>query len=210
MMAILCRAIKLKEEVAKEIKSWDHDTWVLQEFIENFEVIAIDFVAQEGVIKAFLMFKAPNFNLEIAKAGYGKDMVKDEKIMEFTAKFAEFHDLSGIFEVEFMVKENGEHFIMEVNPRVSGLISNVANCDTIGGKKYTWAETIVKEYLNLVNSEMFNYGIPSYLHLKCKNVYLHGIAFGKKGFNDIVKNSFRYIFPTSQWVPSFKKSNTLI
>ena len=205
---MLCRAIKLKDEVMKEIVSWKNGTWVLQEFIEDFEAIAIDFVAQEGVIKAFLIFNlGPDFDMNIAKKGFIAKLVKDDKILEFTTRFVEYHDLSGIFEVEFMLRKTGDHFIMEVNPRASGYVSTFAICDTIGGKKYTWVETIIKEYLNLVNSEMFNYKVPTAMDTKCESSFIPGIGFGKPGFNKIAKNSLRYIFSTSQWAPSFKKSN---
>lgn len=122
----------------------------VQDYIKIKTVKSVSFVCKDGKVISSLQFindgklttKDMFSNLDLMYVS------TEQKLLKIIKKVSEVLDLSGIIEIEFIEDFDGNTFIMECNPRISGVIKGIsedglspyvnniitAYCDTVMGK----------------------------------------------------------------------------
>ena len=131
--------------------------YVIQPYLENVELLAIDCLCKDGKIVEFIINNAPLFykKNQIGLNKYynfyhykiNENNIYFHRIVEYSKKIIEGVNYSGFIEIEYLCnKKDNTVLTMEINPRISGNISFIA------GNKLPYIDIFIIGYINIFNN----------------------------------------------------------
>lgn len=175
---------KIKKDNIYNLLNKYSNKYQIQDLIEIDRINSVNVLCHNGEIVSGFNFITPHFIENNYYSKNGKQILDtiDDHYMEIINKIAKKLNLNGFMEFEFITDKNGNNYLMECNPRISGNL----NC-ALPNNECPFIRNLIVPYFEILRGKKFElrkykrnldiiyYGVitmPKYEMCECGQIHL--------------------------------------